>query len=128
MSVHLKYVRHGLGCVRPYLHGPTALPEFISAVFEAIELERHVFGPDKFHVELQIGDSVLVMEAGPHSESKPFLRNSIYVYVPDVDKVYSRALELGASSIALPSEKPYRERQCGFLDSGENTWWVSTFV
>lgn len=81
MSARLQHVRHGFGCVRSYLHGPTEFP-----------------------------------------------RNETYVYVPDVDTVYARALESGATSIAPPTDKPYRERQCGFIDAGENTWWVATFA
>lgn len=128
MSTHRHHVRHGFGCVRPYLHGPAQLPEFIGAVFGATELERHAFGPEKFHVELQIGDSVLAVEAGAPPEGKEHPKNATYVYVPDVDAVYTRALELGATSIIPPTDKPYRERQCGFLDSAGNTWWVSTFA
>lgn len=128
MSARLQHVRHGFGCARPYLPGPTALPEFIRAAFGATELERHAFGPDRFHVELQIGDSVLVVETGTPTDGTAFPKNETYVYVPDVDTVYARAPELGATSIAPPTDKPYRERQCGFIDAGENTWWVSTFV
>jgi uncharacterized glyoxalase superfamily protein PhnB len=57
-------VRHERGAVRPYLHGPMELPEFLKTVFGAVELERFEFGPQSVHVELAIGDSVVVVEAG----------------------------------------------------------------
>lgn len=125
MSTH---VRHGVGTVRSYVHGPADLPEFLGAVFGAEELERHVFGPDQYHVEMRIGDSVLVIEAGELPDDIKPWTNSIYVYVPDVDATYELALENGAVSIATPEEKPYGERQAGFRDATGNTWWIATFT
>ena len=127
MSRPLSHVRHGLGSIRPYLHGPAGLPEFVQKVFDAIELERHDFGPESFHVELQLGDSVLVVEAGQLPPTTAPWKGAVYVYVENVDAVYARAIELGAVSVASPVDKPYQERQCGFLDAGGNMWWVSTY-
>jgi PhnB protein len=127
MTSSLPHVRHGRGSVRPYLQGPVDLPEFVGAVFDAVELERHEFGPQSFHVEMQIGDSVVVIEAGAlPDETKPWL-GSVYVYVEDVDSVFARAVELGAKVLAPIEDKPYQERQGGFLDAAGNTWWVASY-
>jgi len=48
--------------------------------------------------------------------------------VPDVDAVYARAMGSAARSLAAPEDKPYHERQAGFVDAGGNTWWVSTYL
>ena len=53
---------------------------------------------------------------------------SVNVYVPNVDTVYERAITLGAKPICAPQDKPYKERQGGFVDAGGNTWWVSTYL
>ena len=127
MSDAFSHVRHGLGSVRPYLHGPVNLPEFVREVFGCVELERHAFGPDKFHVELQLADSVLVIEAGELPAETKAWKGAVYVYVENVDVVYAKAVKLGAASVAPPADKPYQERQCGFLDAGGNMWWVSTY-
>ncbi|NND01019.1 MAG: hypothetical protein HKN85_12630 [Gammaproteobacteria bacterium] len=124
MSNHL---RHGFGSVRPYLHGPVPLIDFIKQVFGASELERHEFGPDSFHVELQVGDSIIVVEAGELPEDVQVWTNTIYVYVDDVDTTYEKAIQLNARSISPPVDKPYSERQAGFYDAAENTWWISTY-
>lgn len=119
----MNHIRNGFGSVRPYLHGPINLPSFVQQTFDAVEVERNDEGP----VLLQIGDSLLWIEAGdlpPHIA--PWV-GAVYVYVPDVDAVYARALRLGAKSIAAPEDKPYQERQAGFMDAGGNTWWVSTY-
>jgi PhnB protein len=52
---------------------------------------------------------------------------SIYVYVPEVDAAYQRALQAGDSSIAEPEDEPYSERSAGVKDSFGNIWWISTF-
>ena len=84
-------------------------------MFGAVELERFEFGPDSFHVELQIGDSTVVVEAGELPPDVSPWTGSVYVYVPDVDVVYSRALELGATPLYPVESKPYKERQGGFI-------------
>jgi PhnB protein len=125
-AVNASYVRHGVGTVRPYLYGNLDLIEFVQQVFGAVELERAEFGPRSFHVEAAIGDSVVVLEVSdpPHASAAPA---SIYVYVPDVDAAYGRALEAGAEEIAPPQDKPYDERAAGVKDSFGNTWWIATY-
>lgn len=122
------HIRHGIGSVRPYIHGPTSLLPFLAEVFGARELERHDFGPESFHAELCIGDSVVAIEAGTLPPGVDAWTNAVYVYVEDVDAAYSRAVHLGAESIAEPTDKPYQERQAGFRDVAGNTWWVGTYV
>lgn len=127
MTANLSHVRHGIGSVRPYIQGPVELPDFVKKTFGAVELERHEFGPESFHVELQIGDAVIAIEAGQLPPDVSPWTCSIYVYVEEVDAVYDRALQLGATSVAQIGDKPYQERQGGFVDAGGNTWWVSTY-
>src|ERR1700694_2287561 len=123
-----KHVRHGRGNVRPYLYGNLDLPDCVREVFGAKELERLKSGKG-FHIEAEIGDSMVVIEAG---ESFPpgagVTKNSIYVYVDDVDKAYQRAMQMGPTSIAPPQDKPYQERACGVKDGFGNTWYIATYT
>lgn len=128
MPARPAHIRHGLGAVRPYLHGPLELPAFVARVFGASELERHEFDPRNFHVEMQVGDSVLVIEAGDRPGDAQGWQGQVYVYVDDVDAAVARAVELGARLIAPVEDKPYQERQGGFVDAAGNTWWVSTYT
>lgn len=122
----LGYVRHGFGAVRPYVHGPLALWDLVRDAFGAAEVERHEFGPESFHIEARIADSIVVLELGdpPHPTGIP---GSIYVYVPDVDTAYARALGHGATPVQAPQDKPYQERNAGVRDAFGNVWWISTY-
>jgi PhnB protein len=125
MSQSSAYVRHGFGTVRPYVHGHLSLWPLVQA-FGATEIERHEFSPSSFHIEARIGDSVMVLELGDPPSSEATV-GSIYVYVPDCDAAYQRAMQLGAISIATPEDKPYLERSAGVRDSFGNIWWLSTY-
>lgn len=127
MSAEKRHVRHGIGCVRPYLYGNTDLPELVKQAFGAEELERVEMGSESFHIEARIGDSVVVLETGPVPRGVDATRASVYVYVEDVDAAYKKALECGATAIKEPEDKPYDERAAGVKDSFGNTWWISTY-
>jgi PhnB protein len=100
--------------------------ELVKRAFGAVELERLKAG-NGYHVEAKIGDSMVVMEVGdpPHPGGTPA---SIYVYIDDVDAAYQRALAAGATSVAVPEDKPYQERAAGIKDSFGNTWWIATYT
>jgi PhnB protein len=126
MTSKYAHVRHGMGSVRPYVHGTLELWDLVKNAFGAEEIERHEFSPTSFHIEARIGDSVIVLELGdpPSPTGTP---GSIYVYVPDVNAAYRLALEQRATSIAGPTDQPYQECNAGVKDSYGNTWWISTY-
>lgn len=119
----MSHIRNGFGAVRPYLHGPADLPQFLQQVFNATEIEANEGGPTL----LRICDGLVWVEAGDLPPSVSPWTGAVYVYVPDVEAVYARAITLGAKPISTPQDKPYAERQGGFVDPGGNTWWVSTY-
>lgn len=123
-----KHIRHGHGSVRPYVYGKLDLPDFVRDVFGAKELERHNYPKGGSHVEMEIGDSLVVLEAAESfAPTSGVTRNSIYVYVQDVDAAYQRALAAGATSIGAPENKPYQERAGSVKDSFGNIWYISTY-
>ena len=89
-------------------------------------LARHQQEGNAQHVEVQIGDSVIVLELRdpPHEVGFP---GSIYVYVEDVDSVADSAASCGVEVFSRPENKPYAERQAGLRDSYGNVWWVATY-
>ncbi len=125
MSEANKHIRNGMGAVRPFVYGRLDLLDFVERVFGAVELERNRIAGG-FHVQAQIGDSVVVLSAmePPYVEAT---RSSIYVYVDDIDATYERAIAAGASSLSKPTDRPFHERNAGVKDAFGNTWYLATY-
>src|SRR5215469_15928151 len=117
-----KYIHNGVGTVRAYVYGKLDLLDFTRDVFGARELERNSIAHG-YHVQAQIGDSVIVLSATDPPYEKA-TTTSIYVYVPDVDATYQRALAAGATSLNPPTEKPWKGRMAGVRDSFGNIWYI----
>jgi PhnB protein len=122
----MQHIRHGRGAVRPYIYGGLDTIQLIRDAFEAVELER-LETKNGFHIEAKIGDSMIVLEAADPPVAGATV-SSIYVYVPDVDQAFEKALESGANSVSEPENKPYQERGGGVRDSFGNTWWIATYT
>ena len=54
------------------------------------------------------------------------LASALYVWVPDVDATYARALSAGALSESGPEDKPYGHRNAGVVDGNGITWWIGS--
>jgi PhnB protein len=125
MNEQNQHIRNGMSAVRPFIYGRLDLLDFVRQVFGAVELERNKI--DKgFHVQAQIGDSVVVLSAmePPYAEAT---RASTYVYVGDVDTTYERAIAAGASSLGKPTERPFQERTASVKDAFGNIWYLATY-
>ena len=60
-------------------------------------------------------------------EWKP-MPSTLYLYVPDADATYQRALEAGATSVQEPEDQFYGDRHGGVKDPSGNLWWVATHI
>jgi uncharacterized glyoxalase superfamily protein PhnB len=78
------------------------------------------------HAEVTLGDSRIMM-GEPMGEFAPTAAG-IYLYLPDVDAAYKRALEAGATSLMEPADQFYGDRSAGVKDSQGNMWWIATHV
>jgi PhnB protein len=123
----VKPMPDGYHSITPYLvvPGVATLLDFLKQAFEAQELHR-MLRPDGtvMHAEVRIGDS-LVMMGEPMGDTQPML-GSLYLYVNDVDTVYKRALQAGATSTSAPADQFYGDRSAGLKDPVGNQWWVAT--
>jgi PhnB protein len=123
------YIPKGLHNVNVYMHPLRAEPVigFLKRAFGAQELAKYA-SPDGVvhHAEIQVGDSVVEMgEAqGPYQP----MQSMFYVYVPDCDAVYQRALAAGAKSIQEPADQPYGDRLGLVADAFGNQWCIATHV
>lgn len=124
-----EWMRHGAFAVRPYLYGNLATIGFIREVFGAQVLEQleNLGTSPGFHVEFQIADGALVLEASD-AWTRDMPTQSTYVYVPDVDDAFIRAIAMGGTPIGEPEDKPYQERACGVRDPFGNVWYIATYT
>ena len=127
MSV--KPVPEGYHNVVPYLvvADVAALIEFLQKVFGA-EMREKFTRPDGaiMHAEVKIGDSIIMM--GQSSEQSKARPGMLYIYVPDTDAAYQKALNAGAASLMAPADQFYGDRNAGVSDASGNYWWIATHV
>ena len=74
------------------------------------------------HLEMRIGDSVVMVADSPSGRS-PFPA-MIHLYVSDADTAYRRALRAGATSVREPTDAP-DGRRGGVRDAWGNEWWFT---
>ncbi|HEX3748906.1 MAG TPA: VOC family protein [Bryobacteraceae bacterium] len=115
--------------VTPYLVVSDAGAElkFLSAAFGAKEkiCERLPNG-SVMHAEVVIGDSIVMI--GQASQQWKAKASALYLWVPDVDEFYAKALAAGAASESAPEDKPYGHRNAGVVDACGITWWIGSPV
>jgi PhnB protein len=122
-------IPEGYHTITPYLiaEGVPRLLDFLERAFDAREVHR-LAGPDGSiaHVEYRIGDSMLMLSEA-RGEWKP-MPTCIYLFVNDIDAVYKRALEAGATSLMEPADQFYGDRNAGVKDASGNSWWIATHI
>jgi len=129
MTEKVMPVPEGYHSVTPYLvvKDAGALMDFLERAFGAVEIHR-TSGPDGSirHAEARIGDSMIMMgQARDSSTPRPAM---LYLYLPDVDAAYAKAVGAGGKSIQEPTTHFYGDRSGAVEDSQGNQWWIATHV
>jgi PhnB protein len=111
--------------------------DFYAEVFGAAERMRFP-GPEGTvaHAEIQIGDSVVIVEdedprlgtTAPAPGGLPGTPVFQFIYVEDVDAVVARAVELGATMKRAPQDQFYGDRDGFIIDPFGHGWTVATHV
>ncbi len=119
----------GLRSVTPYLHPQSAaqMIDFLKSAFGAEEVARYQDQTGRVaHARVTIDGAAIEMgEAqGPYQP----IPMAIYLYVPDADATYRRALDAGATSLLVPTDQPYGDRNAWVLDPQGHTWFIATPV
>src|SRR5690349_21101985 len=121
------YRREGFRTVTPYLIAARGeeMIDFAKDIFGAQELFRDIGSAGGYHCELRVGDSMLMLGGGAAYKG-PSSPGSIHLKVDNVDEVYRRALEAGATSLHAPTDMDYGERGASFRDPFGNNWYPAT--
>ena len=125
----VKPIPEGYHSVTPYMVANDAqkLIEFAKRAFDAkvVEEMRREDGTI-MHAELQVGDSRIML--GQANDQHKAMPCGIYVYVPDTDATYKKALAAGGISTMEPVNQFYGDRNAGVRDQNGNLWWIGTHV
>ena len=76
------------------------------------------------HAEIRVGDSLVML--GQSTEQWKALSAAIFIWLPEVDATYQRALDAGAESQMAPDNKPYGHRMAGVVDKNGINWWIGS--
>jgi PhnB protein len=122
-------IPEGFHTVTPYLvvEGVSRLIEFLQDAFDAKDTHRTTLpGGRVMHAQVQIGDSMIMM--GEAMEGQPAMPCALYLYVPDTDAVYHKAVAAGGTSIMEPADQFYGDRNAGVKGPCGNLWWIGTHI
>ena len=109
--------------------------DFYKQAFDA--KERGIMrGPDGKigHAELEIGDSVLMLaDPNPMSHTKPpsevgACTGALMIYTGDVDAMFKKAIESGATTISDPEDMFWGDRFGTLTDPFGHVWNIATRV
>jgi len=119
------------------VRGAAKALEFYAEVFGAAERMRFPGpGGTVAHAEIQIGDSVVIVEdedpqrgtTAPPAGGLPGTPAFQFIYVEDVDATVARAAELGATVQRAPENQFYGDRDGFIIDPFGHGWTVATHV
>ncbi len=131
------HIPQGYHTATPYLlvRGAAEAIEFYKNAFGAVEIMRMPAPGDKIgHAEIKIGDSHIMLadevpEAGyigPQQLGGTPV--SILLYVEDVDRTFSQAVDKGAKQQRPLENKFYGDRMGTLIDPFGHQWHVATHV
>ena len=131
----VSYIPKGYNTVTPYLviKGAAKAIDYYKKVFGATVVVR-MDGPDgrEGHAELQIGDSrIMLADENPQmgyrsAESIGASPVSLYVYLPDCDKVVAKAATEGAKILKPVADQFYGDRSGFIQDPFGHLWGIAT--
>jgi PhnB protein len=131
-----KAVPDGYRTVTPYItvKGAAKAIDFYTRAFGAREGERMTApdGKSVMHTEIKIGDSMVMLsdefpQMGSRSpQTLGGTTGSIFLYVPDVDAAFKRAVDAGAKAIMPPTDMFWGDRFGKLADPFGHEWAMAT--
>jgi uncharacterized glyoxalase superfamily protein PhnB len=130
MAAKVKPIPDGFHTVTPYLivDGAENTINFMQNALGAKHDHEPTKRPDGkiMHATLKVGNSmVMVSDSSEHAKASPVM---LYLYVPDVDAAYQKALKAGATSVMEPADQFYGDRSGGVKDTAGNSWFFGTHI
>ncbi len=119
-------IPNGHQTVMPYLmlNGADTFINFVKLVFHAeVTFERKRDENYLMHAEVRINGSTLMFcDATDQWKAQ---NANLFVYVPNADETYQKAVAAGAETVMPLSDQDYG-RTCGITDPTGNVWWITS--
>jgi PhnB protein len=139
MTKKVSPIPEGYNSITPYLviRGAAQAIDYYKEVFGATELFRMDQPDGKVgHAELKIGESrIMLADENPdmgegHASAATIGASpvSLYLYIPDVDRVVERAVAAGAKILKPVQDQFYGDRSGFIQDPFGHLWGVATHV
>jgi uncharacterized glyoxalase superfamily protein PhnB len=130
MATQVKPIPEGYHTITPYLvvDGAEKIIRFMKEAFGAQPVFEPMMGPNGkvMHAEFKIGNSIVMISDS--SERAQATSAMLYLYVPNVDAVYQKAIKAGATSLMEPADQFYGDRSGGVTDVAGNRWHIGTHI
>jgi len=128
-EIMTKPIPKGFHTVTPFImvKGAQRVVDFLKNAFDAEEIMslKHPNGT-LWHAQVKVGDSMIML--GDTMGEHPNAPCTVYLYVPDVDATYKKAMKVGGESLMAPADQFYGDRSAGVKDSLGNSWWIGTHI
>jgi PhnB protein len=107
---------------RLFVRDADKLVDFLKTAFGAKERPR---ADKRSPAEIVIGDSILIVG---NVGARPAMPAFLYLYLPDADAAYRRAVKAGAKSLEEPQDTHYGDRRAMVEDAFGNIWQIATHI
>jgi PhnB protein len=129
-----KPIPDGYRAITPHLtvdRGLDALAHYERA-FGAQVVRKLVLDGKLMFAELRIGDSLITVAepfpGGAAPDPDEPVPVSVLLYTEDVDAVYARAVEAGATPVSEPADQFHGDRAGSLRDPFGHRWWLATHI
>ncbi|MCI4352164.1 MAG: VOC family protein [Thermoplasmata archaeon] len=135
MAPPVKPIPDGYHTATPALivdNAPRALEFYAKALGGREKMRSAGPGGKIMHAEFQVGDSMFMLadefpDMGPRSpKTLGGTASAIWLYVPDVDAAYRRAVAAGATSLSAPTDMFWGDRHARIRDPFGHEWSLAT--
>jgi uncharacterized glyoxalase superfamily protein PhnB len=127
-----KPVPEGFRTITPQLsiEGASKAIAFYKKAFAAEEIDRATdpSGDKVWHSTLKIGDSMIMVNDVFHEMGGTASQSSMWLYVPDTDAWFKRAVDAGATATMPPADMFWGDRMGQVTDPFGQKWAISTRI
>jgi uncharacterized glyoxalase superfamily protein PhnB len=130
MTVQFKPAGYHTVTAQLAIDGAAAAIDFYKRAFgaEVVDQAPDPSGKKIWHAALRIGDSMLfVNDVFPEMGGEPS-RSALWLYLPDVDASFARAVEAGAKVVMPPADMFWGDRMGQVVDPFGQKWTVTTHI